>query len=129
MPDYRHQLREHPSVINGFGSGLWADLRQAWRTLRHDRSFSAFVVLTLAIGIGACTAVFSIINALLLGALPFPNPDQLVMLWETDGDNRDSAFVVAEPVYQDWKNETRSFDSLGIFEYRTYNVASTQQPE
>jgi putative ABC transport system permease protein len=109
--------------------GLAADVRHAVRAIQINRGFSAIVVLTLAIGIGACTAVFSIINALLLGSLPFPNPEQLVMLWETDGDNRDSAYVVAEPVYQDWKKETRSFQSFGIWEYRTYNVASTQEPE
>ncbi|HUQ89068.1 MAG TPA: ABC transporter permease [Vicinamibacterales bacterium] len=110
-------------------SGLAADLKHAVRAIQTNRSFSAIVVVTLAIGIGACTAVFSIVNALLLGSLPFPNPGQLVMLWETDKDQRDSAFVVAEPVYQDWKRETRSFQSLGIWEYRTYNVASTQEPE
>ena len=47
------------------------------RALRLNRGFSAIVILTLAIGVGACTAVFSIINALLLGSLPFPNPEQL----------------------------------------------------
>lgn len=109
--------------------GLAADFRHAVRSIQLNRSFSAIVVLTLAIGIGACTAVFSIVNALLLGSLPYPNPEQLVMLWETDADNRDRAFVVAEPVYQDWKKETRSFQAMGIWEYRTYNVASTQQPE
>ena len=110
-------------------SGVAADFRNALRSLRLNRGFSAIVILTLAIGVGACTAVFSIINALLLGSLPYPDPEQLVMLWETDAGQRDNAFVVAEPVYQDWRKETRSFQSLGIWEYRTFNVASTQEPE
>ena len=110
-------------------SGVAADFRNALRSLRLSRGFSAIVILTLAIGVGACTAVFSIINALLLGSLPYPDPEQLVMLWETDAGQRDNAFVVAEPVYQDWRKETRSFQSLGIWEYRTFNVASTQEPE
>jgi putative ABC transport system permease protein len=119
-----------PSIeTRHWSSGVAADFRNAMRSLGLNRGFTVTVILTLAIGIGACTAVFSIINALLLGSLPYPKPGQLVMLWETDGDNRDSAHVVAEPVYQDWRKETRSFQSLGIFEYRTYNVASAQQPE
>ena len=121
----RRPLRE----TNSWSSGIAADFRNAIRSLRLSRGFSATVIVTLAIGVGACTAVFSIINALLLGSLPFPNPEQLVMLWETDADKRDSTFVVAEPVYQDWRTETRSFQSLGIWEYRTYNVASAQEPE
>jgi putative ABC transport system permease protein len=123
--------RKQPTLNgrDGYTAGIVGDLRHATRTLRRDRSFSAIVVLTLAIGVGACTAVFSIVNALLLGSLPYPEPEQLVMLWETDAENRDRAYVVAEPVYQDWKKETRSFQSMGIWEYRTYNVASAQQPE
>ena len=109
-------------------SGLVTDVRHAVRSLRINRGFSAIVVLTLAVGIGACTTVFSIVNALLLGSLPYPHPEQLVLLWETDGD-RDHRNIVAEPTYEDWKNETRSFASMGIWEYRTYNIASTQEPE
>ena len=73
-------------------SGIAADVRHALRAIRLNRSFSAIVVLTLAIGIGSCTAVFSIVNALLLGSLPYPNPGQLTLVWETEGDNRDGSF-------------------------------------
>ena len=118
----------HPTV-SGWWSGLLADLRHAIRGLRINRGYSTIVILTLAIGIGACTAVFSIVNALLLGPLPYPRPDELVMLWESDANNRDRTFIVAHPVYEDWKRETRSFTALGIWEYRTYNVASSQEPE
>ena len=110
-------------------SGLTADLRHAVRVVSRERSFSAIVILTLAIGIGACTAVFSIINALLLGSLPYPHPEQLTLLWESDRDNREQTFIVAYPNYEDWKRETRSFQSMGIWEYRTFNVASDQEPE
>ena len=110
-------------------SGMAADVRHALRAIRLNRSFSAIVVLTLAIGIGSCTAVFSIVNALLFGSLPYPNPEQLTLVWETAADRRESRNIVALPVYEDWKKETRSFSSMGIWEYRTYNVASTQEPE
>ena len=125
----RARRRQPPPAATSWASGIGADFRQAIRTLRLNRGFASIVIVTLAIGVGACTAVFSIINALLLGSLPFPKPEQLVMLWETDADRRDTPFIVAEPVYQDWTRETRSFQSFGIFEYRTFNVASSQQPE
>ena len=99
------------------------------RAMRLDRGFSTVVVLTLAIGIGACTAVFSIINALLWGSLPYPNPEQLALVWESDKDNRAQTFIVAHPNYEDWKREAKSFSSMGIWEYRTFNVASDAEPE
>jgi putative ABC transport system permease protein len=112
-----------------WSAGLGADLRHAIRALRTERAFSAIVILTLAIGIGACTAVFSIVNALLLGSLPYPEPDRLVIVWETERDNPAEKFIVAKPVYDDWRKETRSFSSLGIWEFRTFNVASEQEPQ
>ena len=110
-------------------SGLAADLKHAARAIRLNRGFSSIVVVTLAIGIGACTSVFGIVNALLLGALPYPHPEQLTLVMETERDNRDAKFIVAYPTYEDWKKETRSFSSMGLWEYRTYNAASAQEPE
>jgi len=110
-------------------SGLAADVRNAVRTIRLNRGFSAIVVLTLAIGIGSCTAIFSIINALLWGSLPYPNPEQLAIVWESDRDNRAQTFIVAHPNYVDWKREARSFASMGIWEYLTFNIASAAEPE
>jgi len=110
-------------------TGLGADLRHAVRAIRLQPGFSAIVILTLAIGIGACTTVFSLINALLLGSLPYPEPDRLVLLWESAADAPSRRMIVALPVYEDWRRETRSFESMGIWEYRTFNVASDQEPE
>ncbi|HET9704225.1 MAG TPA: ABC transporter permease [Vicinamibacterales bacterium] len=111
------------------GAGLVADFRHALRVVRTERGFAAIVVLTLAIGIGACTTVFSFINALLLGSLPYPEPERLVLLWEAEAADTSRRFIVAWPVYEDWQRETRSFSSMGIWEYRTFNVASAQEPE
>jgi predicted permease len=123
--------RKQPALSgrDGWAAGIDADLRHAMRTLRRDRSFSTIVVLTLAIGIGGCTAVFSIINSLLLTPLPYPDPDRLVLVWETDAANRDDQFIVSQPVYEDWRRESRTLESLGIYENRTYNIASDQEPE
>jgi len=125
----RARRRAPRSNASGWWSGLLADLRHAIRGLRLNRGYSTIVILTLALGIGACTAVFSIVNALLLGSLPYPHPEQLVIAWETDANNRERTFVVAWPTYEDWKRESRSFAAMGIWEYRTYNVASSQEPE
>ena len=110
-------------------TGLGADLQHAVRAIRIEPGFSAIVILTLAIGIGACTTVFSFINALLLGSLPYPEPDRLVLIWECDADDASRRMIVALPVYEDWRREARSFAAMGIWEYRTFNVASDQEPE
>jgi putative ABC transport system permease protein len=110
-------------------TGLAADLHHAVRAIQLEPGFSAIVILTLAIGIGACTTVFSFINALLLGSLPYPEPDRLVLVWENDAGDPSRRMIVALPVYEDWRRETRSFESMGIWEYQTFNVASDQEPE
>ena len=124
----RRRAQPHPQAED-WRTGLAADFRHALRSMRLDRGFSTVVVLTLAIGIGACTAVFSIINALLWGSLPYPNPEQLAIVWESDKDNRAQTFIVAHPNYLDWKQEAKSFSSMGIWEYQTFNVASDAEPE
>jgi len=124
----RKRRRSLPDT-DDWKAGLIADLRHAARAIRLDPGFSAVVIVTLAIGIGACTTVFSIINSLLLRSLPYPDPARLVLLWETDAGNRADTFIVAHPVYEDWKRETRSFESMGLWEYETFNVASAQEPE
>ena len=105
--------------------GLGADLRHAVRAIRLEPGFSAIVILTLAIGIGACTTVFSFINALLWGSLPYPQPDRLVVMG-TAADRSES--YVALPVYEDWRREAPS-ESMGLWEYLTFNVASDDAPE
>jgi putative ABC transport system permease protein len=124
----RRRARQLPQPQD-WRAGIIADFRHALRTMRLNRGFSTVVVLTLAIGIGSCTAVFSIINALLWGSLPYPNPEQLALVWESDKDNRAQTFIVAHPNYEDWKREAKSFSSMGIWEYRTFNVASDAEPE
>lgn len=125
----RATRRSASASSSDWRAGIGADVRHALRIMRVDRSYAAMVVLTLAIGIGGCTAVFSIVNALLLGSLPYPNPDELVLAWETEKADRSDTFIVAYPNYEDWKREARSFASMGTWEYQTFNVASAAEPE
>src|SRR5215813_12377417 len=88
------------------------DLRYAARMLRSNLGFTLVAVLTLAFGIGANTAIFSVVNAVILKPLPFPKPEQLVMLAE---DNREKAWVrqVSAPAnYLDWKQRVPAFQDV-----------------
>lgn len=121
--------RQSHSPPDYWHAGIAADVRHALRAMRLERGFSTVVILTLAVGIGGCTVVFSIINALLLGSLPYPNPEQLVLVMETDRDNRAQSFIVSYPNYQDWKREAGSFSAMGVWEYQSFNIASAAEPE
>ena len=100
----RRANTHNPSGGRGMRS-LVGDLRQALRLFRQRPGYTAIVVATLAIGLGATTAVFSLLNALLLRPLPYPDPDRLVLAWEYAGDPT-SPFIVAAPKYRDWKRDT-----------------------
>ena len=91
----------------------WQDLRFAIRMLRKSPGFTAVAVLTLALGIGANTAMFSLVNGVLLRPLPYLNPDRLTMVWEKSSDG--SAENVGYATYLDWKSQNKSFEQLAIY--------------
>ena len=113
----------------GLGAGMMRDLAHALRLLGARPGYSTLAVLMLAVGIGACTAVFSLFNALLLGALPYPDPQRLVLIWESDADDPSVRFIVSAPNYRDWVSGTSSFRALGIWEQVTFNVSANAEPE
>jgi putative ABC transport system permease protein len=99
------------------GIEAWAaDLKYALRVLGKNPGFAAVAVLTMALGIGASTAVFSVVNAVLLRPLPFRQPDRLMMVWEKwkshGGGDR---VVVSYPNFSDWKAASRSFEHMAVF--------------
>jgi putative ABC transport system permease protein len=126
----RRQVRHIPfDGTSPFVSGLSRDIAHAWRVVAARRAHSTLVVVTLAVAIGSCAAVFSLVNSLILGRLPYADPERLVLLWESDADDRTAQFIVSQPNYQDWVAETRSFAGLGLWEYNTFNVSATVEPE
>ena len=94
---------------------LWNDLRYGWRMLRRNPGFTAVALLTLAIGIGANAAIFSIINTVLLRPLPFPDSNRLVFVWETYANRNVTQGVAAPPELLDWRAMSRSFSQLSGF--------------
>lgn len=100
---------------------LAADLRGAVRSLRKSPAFTAVVVLTLGLGIGATTAIFSVVNAVLLRPLPFANPDRLVMVWENDRNSGTVREPASTPDFFDFRAGNQVFASLAALQPRQFN--------
>src|SRR5579864_4055917 len=96
-----------------FVETCWQDLRFAVRMLRKSPGFTAIAVLTLALGIGANTAIFSLVNGVLLRPLPYRNPTRLTMVWEKNRDG--SPENVGYATYLDWKSQNKSFKEIAIY--------------
>jgi hypothetical protein len=91
-----------------------SDLRYAFHQLTKSPSFTAVVILTLALGIGACTAIFSVVNTVLLRSLDYPDPARLVVIRETQLPQFPE-FSVSPPNYLDWEKQTKSFELLAAY--------------
>ena len=120
-------------VVLGAGSkgrlltGLGQDLRYGFRTLRKNPGFTAVAMLALALGIGANTAIFSVVNGVLLRPLAYPDPDRLLMIFETTPEFSQSS--VAYPNFLDWRRESRSFTDMGAYRSDDFNFTGAGQPE
>ena len=97
------------------------DLKFAFRQLRKSPGFTAIVVLTLALGIGANTAIFSIVNAVLLRPLPYPDADRIMVLNESSGPGQD--YSVALPDYFDWQKDNTVFEHLAATHKESRNLS------
>ncbi len=103
------------------------DLRFAARTLRKNPGFSVVAVLVLALGIGATTAIFSVVDSVLLKPLRFAQPDKLVMVWERRLDS-DHNNVVQTQNYLDWRARNRSFEAIAAMIGMPVNLAGSGDP-
>jgi putative ABC transport system permease protein len=105
---------------------FWRNVSYALRNLAKNPGFATVTVLTLALGIGANTAIFSVVYGALLAPLPYPNPDQLVMVWSTVQGNHNA---ISEGEYLDWKRQSAVFQDLVAFTNGNFSLSLSGRPE
>ena len=93
---------------------IFKDIRYGIRSLIRNPAFTAIAIVTLSLGIGANTAIFSVVNAVLIRPLPFADPDRIVWLWDTIPQL--GYAPTSLPEFLDWKEQNRSFEQLAAFE-------------
>ena len=103
------------------------DARYSVRTLVRNPGFTIVTLLTLALGIGANTAMFSVVEAIVLAPLPFPESDRLVFLWQTRPGV--PQLEVSEPNFEDWQRDSRSFQAMSAVVFHSFNLSSPGSPE
>ncbi len=111
----------------GILASVWQDVRYGFRTLRKNPGFTAVAMLALALGIGANTAIFSVVNGVLLRPLAYPDPGRLMLIYETTSDF--SQMSVAYPNFLDWRRESRSFSDMGATRSDDFNFTGNGEPE
>src|ERR1035441_2868914 len=108
-------------------AGLGQDFRYGFRTLRKNPAFTAIAILALGLGIGANTAIFSVVNGVLLRPLSYPDPSHLLNIYETTAEFNGTS--VSYPNYLDWRRESRSFTDMGAYRSHDLNFTGAGEPE
>src|SRR5215813_14694042 len=107
---------------------LMQDVRYGWRVLTKSPTFTMIAVLTLALGIGASTAVFSVVDTVLLHPLPYKNPEQLVVVSETLPQMLSEDSGVSAGEFQDYRDRNRSFSQVAAYESAGFNLTGDGEP-
>jgi putative ABC transport system permease protein len=118
-PDYPQET--HPMDT------LRQDIRYALRTLARHPAFAIVAGLTLALGIGANTAIFSVVDAVLLRPLPWPDSDRLVIVYSARGEQRTGGVAYLD--YRDWREQSKAFDELGVIRGQSVNLTGGETPD
>jgi putative ABC transport system permease protein len=108
---------------------LLQDIRYGVRMLVSKPGVTILAVLALALGIGASTAIFSVVNTVLLRALPYPNGDRLVMIWEQNRPRSRDRNVISPANFLDWREQNKVFEDMSAFYGATYNLTGLGNPE
>ncbi len=108
---------------------LFKDIRFGVRSLLKRPGFTAIAIITLALGIGANTAIFSVVNALLLRPLPFKEPARLAQVWEANIKRGQNTMDVSYPNFADWRDQNQVFEQIAAYTDRTFNLTGTAEPE
>lgn len=108
---------------------LWQDLRYSVRTLLKRPGFTVVALVTLALGLGANTAIFTVVDAALLRPLAYKEPERLVHLWETRVQREFSQFEASFPNYMDWKSNNTVFEEMGGYQRRSISLTGREVAE
>jgi putative ABC transport system permease protein len=108
---------------------VWQDVRYGWRVLQRNRGFAVVAALTLAIGIGANGAIFSAVDAFLLRPLPYPNPDRIVMIWNTDPNRKIVRGTSSLAELLDWRDRNRVFEEIGGWRPSFVTITGRGEPQ
>ncbi len=105
------------------------DIKFAFRQLVKNPGFTGVAVLTLALGIGANTAIFSVVNGVLLRPLPYPEPERLFMIFESNPKEGWPKFSVAPPNFVDWRAQNQVFENFAAVNGANYSLTGQDKPE
>jgi putative ABC transport system permease protein len=108
---------------------LWNDLRFGLRSLRSAPATTAIALLALALGIGANSAIFSVVNGVLLTPLPYPRAERLVLIFSSNPKHGFPRFSASGPDFDDWHRQSRSFDGLAAISNGNVNLTGRGEPE
>src|SRR5215217_7244663 len=124
-------IRDTAYTVRGGGlmETFLQDVRYGVRVLLKNKGFTAVAVLALALGIGANTAIFSVVKAVLLSPLPYPAPDRLVWLREVNPSNDIMDEPASAPNYNDWRTGARSFEAVAAYAHTGITLTGEGEPE
>ncbi len=123
------QVKEQSRDVRGVRliEELFQDLRYSFRVLIRKPAFTLTVIITLALGIGGNTAIFSVVNAVLLRELPYKNPDEVMWVWSKRTDREKAPFTL--PDFTDYRDQNQTLEQLAAFCSAGLNLAGTEKPE
>ena len=102
------------------------DLRYALRMMRKSPGFTAVALLTLGLGIGACTAIFSVVYGVLLAPLPYPDPEQIMQVWQVGP--KGGRMSTSDPNFEEWREQNRSFQALAQYAWGATTITGGSEP-
>jgi putative ABC transport system permease protein len=107
---------------------FWQDLRYGKRLLFKNPGFTAATIIAIALGIGANTAIFSVVNTVLLRPLPYNQPERLVAVWETDTRKADDKGSISYPDFFDWRERNQSLENIAVYRGAAFSMSGEGQP-